>query len=94
MRKLLLLSVLSVMLFPFSAFADSAKGTITKVDPTASIMQLTDGNDYTLPGEFDFSVIREGMKVTVFYDKDGTNRYVTDIEPEGGYAASPEGVIQ
>ncbi|UXN04320.1 DUF1344 domain-containing protein [Bartonella sp. HY406] len=83
MRKLLFLGAFAAVVFPISAFADSAQGTITAIDPNANTMQLTDGKSYALPGEFDFSVIQPGMKVTVFYDVDGSNRYVTDIEPEG-----------
>ena len=83
MRKFLVLGALGAILFPLSALADSAQGTITAIDPSANTMQLNDGKSYNLPGEFDFSVIHSGMNVTVFYDVDGANRYVTDIEPEG-----------
>lgn len=84
MKKLALISVFAASLFPALANADDAEGTITAIDQTANTIVLDNGKTYNLPGEFDYSVLNEGMKVIVFYDAQGNNRYVTDIEPQEG----------
>lgn len=87
MKKLFLAGTFFAMLLPSLALpnlalADDAKGTILSIDQSSNTFTLDNGNTYTLPGEFDYSVISEGMKVLVFYDKQGANLYVNDIEPQ------------
>lgn len=84
MRKLVFAGILATFLFPALAFADDVKGTITVIDQDNNTIELDNGKTYSLPGEFDYSVLNEGMKVIVFYDTEGNNRYVTDIEPQEG----------
>lgn len=80
-RKLLSAAAFSCFFLPIAAFASNSQGRIEIIDETANTIILSDGITYQLPGEFDYSVLSKGMKVLVFYDKDGENRYVTDIEP-------------
>lgn len=82
MRKLAFISFIAALFMPAIAYADSVEGLITTIDSSTNTLELSDGYTYKLPGEFDYTVIHEGMKVLVFYDNDGPNRYVTDIEPE------------
>lgn len=82
MRKLALIGCVMAFLFPALANAEDAEGTITSIDENANTIVLDNGKTYSLPGEFDYSVLNEGMKVIVFYDAQGANRYVTDIEPQ------------
>ncbi|AQS41087.1 MAG: Hypothetical protein BHV28_03720 [Candidatus Tokpelaia hoelldobleri] len=91
-RKLLSIATFSGLLLPMAAFAGNSQGRIEMIDETANTIILSDGLTYQLPGEFDYSVLSEGMKVLVFYDRDGENRYVTDIEPidADGKAGIPE----
>lgn len=42
--------------------------------------RFDDGKVYKLPGEFDLSVIEEGMKVTLMFDVVNKERFITDIE--------------
>jgi len=81
MRKSVFASILAAILLPAAALADSTQGMIESIDAGANTLMLTDGKTYKLPGEFDYSVIRAGMHVLVFYDTDASGRYVTDIEP-------------
>lgn len=84
MRKLIFIGLLATFLYPAFAFADNVKGTITAINESNNTIELDNGKIYDLPGEFDYSVLNEGMKVIVFYDTEGNNRYVTDIEPQEG----------
>jgi len=84
MRKGILVGILGTILFAHAAQADSVEGVITRIDTGASIVRLDDGNNYNMPGEIDYSLIREGMKVLLFYDIGGDNqRYVSFIEADG-----------
>ncbi|MBA8876910.1 MULTISPECIES: DUF1344 domain-containing protein [Phyllobacterium] len=67
-------------LLPVGALADDAQGTITKIDEDNSTITLDDGKVYKLPGEFDFSAIDKGMKVTIMFDLVNKERFITDIE--------------
>jgi hypothetical protein len=67
-------------LLPVGALADDAQGTITKIDEDNSTITLDDGKVYKLPGEFDLSVIEQGMKVTLMFDVVNKERFITDIE--------------
>ncbi|EJF90519.1 DUF1344 domain-containing protein [Bartonella tamiae] len=82
MRKFAYISFFIASLFPVFAHADDAEGTITAIDQNTDTIFLDNGISYKLPGEFDYSVLNMGMKVIVFYDAQGDNRYITDIEPQ------------
>jgi len=84
MRKGIITGILAAMIFAQAAKADSIEGVITRIDASTNIVRLDDGNNYTMPGEIDYSLIREGMKVLLFYDIGGDNqRYVSFIEADG-----------
>jgi len=63
--------------------AEMVEGTIRQIDERGNMLRLSDGKNYKLPGEFDYGLLSEGMKVVVFYDVAGGERYISDIEPEG-----------
>lgn len=84
MKKLAIVFTALALMFPAAAFADSAEGVIISVDERNNKITLDNGMTYDLPGEFDYSVLTEGMKVLVFYDAQGGYRYISDIEPENG----------
>jgi len=84
MRKSLLIGTIATVMFSHAALADSIEGVITRINGAANIVRLDDGNNYIMPGEIDYSLIREGMKVLLFYDIGGDNqRYVSFVEAEG-----------
>jgi|GEM_PF-3303561 len=84
MRKGMIIGAIAAMIFSHAALAESIEGVITRIDATANIVRLDDGNNYNMPGEIDYSLIREGMKVLLFYDVGGDNkRYVSFIEADG-----------
>jgi len=83
-KKMMITGSIAAMLFTHAAHADSIEGVITHIDSTANIVQLDDGNNYLMPGEIDYSLIREGMKVLLFYDIGGNDkRYVSFLEADG-----------
>ncbi|MEM9999522.1 MAG: DUF1344 domain-containing protein [Pseudomonadota bacterium] len=61
------------------AFAGEAQGTITFVNANAMTVTMDNGETYTLPPEFDVSLITPGMVVALAHDDD-TARTVTDME--------------
>jgi len=73
-----------------AALADSADGTITRLDENDNTVTLDNGKVYKLPGEFDYSDFHVGQKVSLFYDSDPSGSYVTDIEVQGAQAADTE----
>jgi len=84
MRKGMIIGAVAASLWAHGARADSIEGGITRIDATANIVRLDDGNNYTMPGEIDYSLIREGMKVLLFYDIGGdSQRYVSFMEADG-----------
>jgi len=87
MDKKLSIRIITALVFlvclAVSVRAESVEGTIQRINEAKNTLRLSDGNSYQLPGEFDYSVLKEGMKVLVFYDVAGEQRYISDIEPEG-----------
>jgi len=84
MRKTIIAATIATAMVSHAALADSIEGVITRIDASANIVRLDDGNNYTMPGEIDYSLIREGMKVMLFYDIGGDNqRYVSFMEADG-----------
>jgi len=80
MRQAIFASITATFLLSGTALADSTEGTIQAIDMTENTLILSDGKIYRLPGEFDYSVIKAGVRVLLFYDSDRSGRYVTDIE--------------
>ncbi|MGH6859099.1 MAG: DUF1344 domain-containing protein [Phyllobacterium sp.] len=80
MRFIVAFFMFAASLLPVGALADDAEGTITTIDEDNSTITLDDGKVYKLPGEFDLSVIEEGMKVTLMFDVVDKERFITDIE--------------
>lgn len=76
--------------FAAPALADSADGTIQKIDAGDNSLTLSNGKIYKLPGEFDYSGFHAGQKVTVFFDTDPSGSYISDIELQGAKAADTE----
>lgn len=74
--------LVAAMLFalPDLALADDIEGEIASIDEASQSLTLKDKSVYKLPGEFDYSVIEKGMKVTIVYDVSGDDKMVTDIE--------------
>ena len=74
--------LIAAMLFalPDVALADDIEGEIASIDEASQSLTLKDKSVYKLPGEFDYSVIEKGMKVTIVYDVSGDDKLVTDIE--------------
>jgi len=84
MRKGMITGAIATMMFAQAALADNIEGVIARIDRQANIIRLDDGNNYQMPMEVDYSLIREGMKVLLFYDIGGDNkRYVSFIEADG-----------
>jgi len=84
MRKGMITGAIATMIFAQAALADNIEGVIARIDRQANIIRLDDGNNYLMPIEVDYSLIREGMKVLLFYDIGGDNkRYVSFIEADG-----------
>lgn len=82
MKKYALFSLgLALFLAP-CAYAEDASGTITAINEATNTFVLDGKQTYTLPGEFDYSVLHTGMRVLVFYDVQNEQRYVNDIEPQ------------
>jgi Protein of unknown function (DUF1344) len=80
MKKLAFLIAALLFALPHVAQADEAEGKIVSIDEGNQSLKLDDGNTYKLPGEFDYTVIAQDMKVTVIYDVNGEEKLVTDIE--------------
>ncbi|MEL6921720.1 MAG: DUF1344 domain-containing protein [Pseudomonadota bacterium] len=75
------LAATSAILLTMSAFAHAgeAQGAITEVDAAAMTMTLDNGETYTLPAEFDVSLIGPGMVVALAHEDDAA-KTVTDME--------------
>jgi hypothetical protein len=80
MRFIVAAFMFAASLLPVGALADDAQGTITKIDEDNFTITLDDGKVYKLPGEFDLSVIEQGMKVSLMFDVVNKERFITDIE--------------
>lgn len=77
-----LVGFLFIVLSMFStvAMAEDAEGKITSIDQDGETISLDDGQDYKLPGEFDYTALNEGMKVIVLYEVAENTRFITDIQ--------------
>ncbi len=70
------------LLAPVAAFAESAdvESTIKKVDTQNFSITLDDGKNYQVPEDFDFSGLKAGVKVVVFYTEVDGKRVVNDLD--------------
>lgn len=75
------LALISLLLFSWQspAWAESLTANIVMIDTQMNSLLLSDGHSYELPEEFDFTTIHKGMKVTICYDIQDSNRYITDL---------------
>ena len=81
MRATLVAMTLLAAISAVPALADNADGTIKSIDKDKATGTMTDGKTYDLPGEFDYTSIKPGMKVFITYEKIGNERYVSGIDP-------------
>jgi len=82
MYKKLVVSAAVVFMLSSAAYAENVTGSVEKINPQEGTINLSDGNTYKLPGEFDYSIINEGMNVAITYDLDGDVRQVSGLDPE------------
>jgi len=80
MYKKIVLGAIPAIILASSVYADDIEGAIQKIDQQEGTLQLSDGNVYKLPSEFDYSSISEGSNVVVTYDVDGEERRVSGVE--------------
>ncbi|RCS23395.1 DUF1344 domain-containing protein [Phyllobacterium salinisoli] len=80
MRLLITLLFVLMSLFSSVAMADDTEGKITSINEEDDTIVLEDGKVYKLPGEFDYSAINQGMKISISYDVVGQERFITNIE--------------
>lgn len=80
MKRLLIAALTPFLLLASNAMAEEAQGTIEAVNTSNYTMALDDGKTYTLPAEFDISLIGEGMRVALAYDDVNGALMVTDME--------------
>ncbi|MEO1701195.1 MAG: DUF1344 domain-containing protein [Pseudomonadota bacterium] len=66
-------------LFTMPAFAGEAEGKIVDVNASAMTVTLDSGETYTLPPEFDVTLVSPGMVVALAHEDDAA-KTVTDME--------------
>ncbi|MEH0073562.1 DUF1344 domain-containing protein [Pannonibacter sp. Pt2] len=66
-----------------AAMADEATGEIAQVNVDTATITMTDGTTYTFPVDFFVDDIKPGQKVRVFYDVEGGQRKLYDLQIEG-----------
>ena len=73
---------LSGILSPLAVYAESAdvEATIRAVDTAGLSLTLDDGKVYTVPEEFNFEGLTEGVKVIVFFTEVDGKRVINDLE--------------
>ncbi|HEV7414875.1 DUF1344 domain-containing protein [Tianweitania sediminis] len=72
---------LAVLLFSSAAsLAADTDGIIQSIDRESLTITLADGEKYKLPGEFDVTVLEEGMDVVIAYDEVGGENLITDMQ--------------
>ncbi|AYG61319.1 DUF1344 domain-containing protein [Rhizobium jaguaris] len=69
-------------LSPVAGFAESAdvEATIKKVDEKNFSITLDDGKNYQAPQDFDFTGLKAGVKVVVFYTEIDGKRVINDLD--------------
>lgn len=80
MQYLFGLTFISLSLFTTCVMAEDVESKIRSIDEVNETITLDDNKRYQLPGEFDYTFIKPGMKVIVLYDQVDDIRYVTDLQ--------------
>jgi hypothetical protein len=83
MRMLLAMLIGIAGLFtPFESFAESAdiEAVIEGVDENHLTLVLDDGKKYQAPEEFNFTGLKKGVKVVVFYTETDGKRVINDLQ--------------
>jgi len=83
MYKKIVVSAIAGLMLSSVAYADDVEGSIQQINQQEGTLQLSDGNVYKLPAEFDYSAVSEGLDVVVTYDVDGETRRVSNVAPKG-----------
>ena len=78
MRKFLIAAAI-LCLSGSAAHAGDTDGKIESIDAEAMTI-VVNGNTYKLPGEFDPSIISEGMEVLIAFDEVNGVNLITDME--------------
>ncbi|ALV25946.1 DUF1344 domain-containing protein [Pannonibacter sp. Q-1] len=65
-----------------AALADEATGEIAQINVDTATITMTDGTTYTFPVDFFVDDIKPGQKVRVFYDVEGGQRKLYDLQIE------------
>lgn len=63
-----------------AALAADAEGEIKSINTEKLTITLDNGEEFKLPGEFDVSVLHQGMEVLVAYDQVGGEKLITDMQ--------------
>jgi hypothetical protein len=69
-----------LLLSVVGAQAADTEGTIRSIDRQNLTITLSDGEKFKLPGEFDVTVLEEGMDVVLAYDTVGGEKLITDMQ--------------
>ena len=65
------------------AFAGESEGQIVTIDVDNATISLTDGQTYSIPVDFYIDDLAPGMQVRVFFDEDGGQKILADLQIEG-----------
>ncbi len=70
------------LLAPVVGYAESAdvEATIRTVDANGLSLLLDDGKSYQAPQDFDFTGLKAGVKVIVFYTEVDGRRVINDLD--------------
>ena len=71
---------LAVAMTVGAALAGEVEATIVDIDPTNAEMQLSDGNRYEIPVDFFVDDLKPGLKVLAFFDENGEQKTLTDLQ--------------
>lgn len=70
------------------ASAQTATGTVSKIDRSGNAVTLSDGNSYKLSSSADLSKVKEGDQVRIQYRTQGGDRMASEISSMSGSAGS------
>jgi Cu/Ag efflux protein CusF len=80
MKSGLIAASAALLLSLSAAQAADTDGTIRSINREALTITLSDGEQYKLPGEFDVSVLEEGMDVVIAFDEVNGENLITDMQ--------------
>lgn len=78
--KTIIASLAALLLSSAATLAADTDGTIRSIDRENLTITLADGEKFKLPGEFDVTVLEEGMDVVIAYDEVGGEKLITDMQ--------------